>query len=101
MRSIRTVLHHPDKITNPANRASAEQYYVHIKLARDTLLDPAKRFAYDRFGPDIIAWKQCTKVRDFVMLGIQQKIPYYIGSTVVLFIFGYMGMFNSGKYVSI
>lgn len=95
----RTLLYHPDKINDPSRREAAESYYVHLKLARDTLLDPAKRFAYDRFGPQINEWRQCSTVRDFVLAGIRALIPFYAGSGVFMLVFGYLGFFDFAKYV--
>ena len=50
---IRTIRFHPDKVS-AADRPAAEARFVHLKIARDVLTDPVKRFAYDRFGPDIL-----------------------------------------------
>jgi len=93
-------VHHPDKITSAAARPAAEQYYVHLTLARDTLLDPAKRFAYDRFGPDMLRWQHCKTVRDFLITGAQSTLPYYTGSSIVLLVMGFLGFFEWGRYVS-
>lgn len=47
-----------------------------LKQAEETLLDPVKRFAYDRFGPSINepgpTWKNCATVSDYLKRGIQQ-----------------------------
>ncbi|EFR02970.1 hypothetical protein MGYG_05969 [Nannizzia gypsea CBS 118893] len=57
---------HPDKVkqngirsalgnvTDEAAAAAVDMFFVKLKLAQDTLLDPVKRFAYDRFGPDVV-----------------------------------------------
>lgn len=95
-----TVLHHPDKIAAAEARPQAERYYVYLTLARDTLVDPAKRFAYDRFGPDMLAWKHCLSVRDFVMHGMQSAAPSYAASAFALVVLGMLGYLEWGRYVS-
>ena len=92
------MLHHPDKVADPIKRQFAEAYYVHLKLARDTLVDPAKRFAYDRFGPGILQWRHCTTIRDFVMTGVRDIVMYYAGTLVVLVLFGILGYLQQAPY---
>lgn len=93
----RTVQYHPDKATGP-NRAAIEAVYVSLKLARDTLIDPAKRFAYDRMGPEILQWRHCKTIRDFVYFGMQRTAAYYIGSMAVLVLFGVLGYLEAAKF---
>ncbi len=68
-----------------------EGVYIQLKLARDTLVDPAKRFAYDRFGPEILQWRQCKTVRDFVITGVQRTTVYYSISGSALVLLGVLG----------
>lgn len=89
--------YHPDKATGP-NRALIEATYVNMKLARDTLINPAKRFAYDRFGPEILQWQHCKTIRDFVFFGVQRTAVYYIGSMSVLVVLGMLGYVTNGKF---
>ncbi|KAK4555860.1 hypothetical protein LTR86_007080 [Recurvomyces mirabilis] len=95
-----TVQYHPDKVTSGSvsDKAAVEAIYVQLKLARDTLIDPAKRFAYDRFGPEILGWRQCTTVRDYVITGVQRTAVYYIGSGAVLVLLGVLGYLQQGKF---
>ncbi|KAK7721776.1 hypothetical protein SLS57_005125 [Botryosphaeria dothidea] len=93
-----TVLHHPDKVIAAEARPAAERYYVYLKLARDTLADPAKRFAYDRFGPDMLEWKHCVTVHDYIMHGVQKNAPSYLGGGVVMIMLGMLGYFEHGRY---
>jgi hypothetical protein len=72
---------------------------VHLKVAQDTLLDPVKRFAYDRFGPSIAEWKHCSSYRDYVVHGLQTNIlPYYGVGAVFMYILGMLGYLEWGKY---
>lgn len=99
-RFTRTITHHPDKITDASARPAAEAIYVHLKLARDTLVDPAKRFAYDRFGPDILHWRSCTTIADFVKAGVQNTLMYYAGTGAVLVVLGLVGYLKQAVFVS-
>lgn len=95
---LRTVRYHPDKITDAALRPFAEQLYIRIKLARDTLVDPVKRFAYDRFGPSMLEWPQCKTIHDYALAGAARAAPIYIGSLIFLVISGLLGYMESGRY---
>jgi hypothetical protein len=89
-------IHHPDKVSTA--QPSSEGYFLHLKLAQDTLLDPAKRFAYDRFGPDITQWRHCSSIRDYLVNGLQSTLPYYGATAVFMYILGMMGYLEWGKY---
>lgn len=73
---------------------------MHLKLARDTLLDPAKRFAYDRFGPDVVEWQGVITLKEHVMYGLRGVAPFYAGSGLVLVLLGWFGFGSWGGYVS-
>ncbi|KAK5744184.1 hypothetical protein LTR17_002214 [Elasticomyces elasticus] len=95
-----TVQYHPDKVTSgsASEKAGVEAIYIHLKFARDTLVDPAKRFAYDRFGPEILQWRQSKTIRDFVITGVQRTAAYYAGSGGVLVLLGMLGYLQQGKF---
>lgn len=88
--------YHPDKATdeNPLRDA----WFIHLRQASDILVDPAKRFAYDRFGPAMLDWKHCITIKDYVMAGASQVIPYYVGSAIFMTLLNYLGYMTSGKY---
>ncbi|KAF7190534.1 Chaperone protein DnaJ [Pseudocercospora fuligena] len=92
-----TVQFHPDKASGP-DKAQIERIYVQLQIARDTLVDPAKRFAYDRFGPDILGWQNCKLIRDFIFSGLQGTLVYYIGSAVALVGLGVLGYLRQGVF---
>jgi hypothetical protein len=89
-------IHHPDKVSSTS--PSSEGYFVHLKLAQDTLLNPAKRFAYERFGPDITTWQHCASIKDYILHGLQSVLPYYGVAAVFMYILGMLGYLEWGKY---
>lgn len=91
-----TVKYHPDK-AGPEN----QHLFMAYKLAFDVLSDPAKRFAYERFGPSIVSpeWSLCKTQYDFVSKGFMTKWPNYVGSLIVLTVLSVLGKFEFGKYV--
>jgi hypothetical protein len=90
-------LHHPDKATASSPDDGGE-IFMHLKTASDVLLDPARRFAYERFGPDVVAWKHCSSIRDFVLRGCQALVPYYGAAAAVMYVLGLLGYLEWGRY---
>lgn len=96
-------LHHPDKASASASGGGAtaadiNAYFVHLKTAADTLTDPARRFAYERFGPDAVSWARCATVRDYVVRGAQALVPYYAAAAVALYALGLLGYLDWGRH---
>ena len=81
------------------NAASAQQF-VHIKLAQDTLLSPTKRFAYDRFGPDMLAWDHCASIKEYISFGMKTCAASYAATGLLAILLGAMGYLTWGKFVS-
>ncbi|RDA93687.1 hypothetical protein CP533_4871 [Ophiocordyceps camponoti-saundersi (nom. inval.)] len=101
-REIRTrfrrlaALHHPDKVGGGDDSSS---FFMHLKLASDTLQDGAKRFAYDRFGPDTISWPKCVTIRDFVTRGVLTSIlPHYGIAAATVYVLGLFGFMETAKF---
>ncbi|KAI0143991.1 hypothetical protein F4776DRAFT_450111 [Hypoxylon sp. NC0597] len=93
-------LHHPDKLMGSGGGLDSTDadYFMHLKTASDTLVDPARRFAYERFGPDIVNWKHCVTVSDYVVRGTQVLIPYYGFAAVAMYVLGLLGYLDWGRY---
>ncbi|SZF02800.1 unnamed protein product [Blumeria hordei] len=89
-------LHHPDKVG--AHTPGAEAYFVQLRLANDVLLHPVKRFAYERFGADILACTRCSSRRDFIIEGLESIIPHYVGTIVIMYLMGFLGYIKSGMH---
>jgi curved DNA-binding protein CbpA len=94
-----TVKYHPDKVGPNVDRDAANNYYVHLKHARDVLLDPAKRFAYDRFGPEIFAQCQtCLTVKEYMDSGLLTASTTYGALFIFLIGANALGFLTDGSY---
>lgn len=95
--------HHPDKLSHGGGEygSGGDDYFVYLKLAQDTLLDPAKRFAYDRFGPTILNWANEKTMQDFLYAAMQKSIiPQYAGGFVTIIFLNFTWWSDWGRYVS-
>jgi hypothetical protein len=92
--------HHPDKV-GYGDGGPSDDYFVYLKLAQDTLLDPAKRFAYDRFGPDMLAWGDRKTMQDFLFAGLQRSVPQYVVGFLTIIVLNFTWWSNWGRYVSL
>lgn len=77
-----------------------EAAFVHLKLAYDTLLDPAKRFAYDRFGPAVVQVQQpgLKTIRDYVYAGLRALAPEYAKGALMLVVLNYFWLPRWGQF---
>lgn len=94
-------LYHPDKASTSSPETNAQDindYFVRLKLASETLLDPVKRFAYERFGPEIHSWQRCSTIRDYVYRGAGLLVPYYGMAAAAMYGLGLLGYLDWGKY---
>ena len=95
----RAAIHHPDKISATEEPGISDAYFVQLRLAQDTLLKPAQRFAYDRFGPTVLAWEHCSSIRDYVTAAFTSAAPGYIGTAIITVMFGVIGVIRGGSFV--
>lgn len=88
---------HPDKVRE---QEVAEDAFVQLKLAQDTILDPAKKFAYDRFGPPVVRVETpgLKTTTDYVNLGLRTKMPEYIGNIFMLVVLNYVWLSKWGQF---
>lgn len=90
-------MHHPDKAG--ASGGDDTGYFMHLKLASETLQDAARRFAYERFGPEVIKWQRCKTVRDYVSRGVLQGVlPHYAIAAATIYVLGMFGYMDFGKF---
>ncbi|KAI0405993.1 membrane associated DnaJ chaperone-like protein [Xylaria palmicola] len=98
--------HHPDKVSHAhadssssSSAATADDFFIHLKTAADVLTNPAQRFAYERFGPDVVGWRHCATLRDYVWRGLQTRvIPHYAVAAAGLYGLGLLGYLEFGRY---
>ncbi|KAF1936413.1 hypothetical protein EJ02DRAFT_387433 [Clathrospora elynae] len=94
-----TIKYHPDKVGPNIDRDLANEYYVHLKHARDIILDPAKRFAYDRFGPDIFAQCQsCLTIKEYTDSALLTAGTTYGALLIILIGANALGFLKDGSY---
>ena len=91
---------HPDKIRESESASAADAFFLHLKLAHDTILDPAKKFAYDRFGPVVVQVNHpgLKTIRHYVYAGLRAKAPEYAGNAVLLVILNYVWLPQWGQF---
>ncbi|KAJ2901877.1 hypothetical protein MKZ38_001310 [Zalerion maritima] len=93
--------HHPDKTASGSSGSGSQYdshtYFIMLQRASETLSDYPRRFAYERFGPEIHSWvadgtgRKFTTVRDYMKQGLYLKMPHYVVTAGVLYV---MGLFN-------
>jgi curved DNA-binding protein CbpA len=91
---------HPDKIRENDAVSASDSVFLHLKLAQDTILDPAKKFAYDRFGPVVVQLTHpgLKTIRDYVYAGLRAKAPEYAANALLLVILNYVWLPQWGQF---
>ncbi|KAJ5895569.1 Heat shock protein DnaJ N-terminal [Penicillium taxi] len=88
--------YHPDKI---GVDSGSEAYFMFLRRAQETLVDPVKRFAYDRFGPDMNNWGEQKTMQDFLMKSFTKTIlPQYVVAFVTMVVLNWFWWVNWGRY---
>ena len=85
---------HPDK----GGALYDAETYIRVQTAHETLSDEVKRFAYDRLGPEMLRWRECTVARDFVMRGAKDVLGYYGVGALAIYALPKLGYFQQGMY---
>jgi curved DNA-binding protein CbpA len=83
---------HPDKNDGSDTR------FLKLRDAYETLSDPVRRFAYDRFGLDQHQCQSCHTRQDYQTSGLSGMLGYYIATTIVLGMFSIFGKIKFGSY---
>ncbi|KAG8809292.1 hypothetical protein FRC19_005325 [Serendipita sp. 401] len=85
---------HPDKVG-----PSGEARFIEARNAFDTLKDSTKRFAYDRFGPDVLSWaSECTTMGDYIERGLMASCGFYIVTAVAMVLYAIFGQSGFGAF---
>ncbi|KAF6761109.1 chaperone DNAJ [Ephemerocybe angulata] len=84
---------HPDR---PGVGKAGEELFMHVRDVFEALKDPAVRFAYDRFGPDVLRWKsRCSTPGDFLRHGLTNSAGYHIAGLAFLLFWSVLGRSTS------
>ncbi|KAF7297922.1 J domain-containing protein [Mycena chlorophos] len=70
---------HPDRVG-----PQGEAHFILVRDAFEAVKNPTVRFAYDRFGPDVLTWKHCTTVGEYLRHGLMQSIGYHAVTLIIL-----------------
>jgi len=84
------VKYHPDRAGK-----GGEDLFVRVRAGYEALQVPAKRFAYERFGDDMIAWATENPIETLV-IGLKRSVGFYIVATILM---GVMKINSGGKDV--
>ena len=92
---------HPDKLGSEATPVTDEAF-LRLRLAHDTLIAPAKRFAYDRFGPAVLRHnpnqEKLTSRSDWVYAGLRSLAPEYLKGAASLVVLNYFWFPKYGQF---
>ncbi|KAF9556248.1 hypothetical protein CPC08DRAFT_670121 [Agrocybe pediades] len=81
--------YHPDR---PGVGEGGAEMFMYVRDAYEALKDPVVRFAYDRFGPDVVGWRQtCKTTRDFMQRGLMVSSGYHIVTGIALLFWSAIG----------
>lgn len=69
--------YHPDKVGK-----DGEPFFVALRRAVETLEDESRRWGYERFGVDSIAWEGVADKRGFLMRGLASSGMFYLVTTI-------------------
>lgn len=89
---------HPDR---PGVGADGADRFRDVRNAYEMLKNPVKRFAYERFGPEVISWKDCTTPMEYIVRGVSASSGFPIGTAAVLCLMSLLGQSPSSSFVSI
>ncbi|OQD83073.1 hypothetical protein PENANT_c018G04292 [Penicillium antarcticum] len=86
--------YHPDKVG-----IEGEAYFLYLRRAQETLVDPVKRFAYDRLGSDMLNWGEKKTMREFLMASLTRSVlPQYLGGFATMVVLNWLWWANWGRY---
>lgn len=89
---------HPDR---PEIGLGGEERFREVREAYEMLKNPVRRFAYERFGPDIITWKDCTTTREYLRHGVISSTGFHLISAASLAGMSLFGKATASSFVSL
>ncbi|KAG9028555.1 hypothetical protein FRB95_006336 [Tulasnella sp. JGI-2019a] len=82
---------HPDKVG-----VAGEGMFMVVRDAYEALKDPAKRFAYERFGPDALTWEKVITHKEYMNSGLTHAAGFYVGTFFMMLVWAVLGNSDSG-----
>ncbi|EEB94971.1 hypothetical protein MPER_06132, partial [Moniliophthora perniciosa FA553] len=80
--------YHPDR---PGVGNAGAELFMKVRDAFEALKNPTVRFAYDRFGPDVLQWTKLSTTREYMRHGLLQSSGYHIFSGISLAVISSIG----------
>ncbi|KAI8874264.1 hypothetical protein GQ42DRAFT_51281 [Ramicandelaber brevisporus] len=96
-----SLLYHPDRqyANDDTSAADGGQQFVLLRLAYETLADPVRRFAYDRFGSSFLSYQaHVVSRRDYIYAALPSFIGTCIGNLFIISLLGFFGGSNTGGW---
>ncbi|QGA21842.1 hypothetical protein EYB26_009553 [Talaromyces marneffei] len=90
--------HHPDKLNQQQQTTLSDSFFVYLKQAQDTLLDPSVRFAYDQFGPQVTEWINIKTTQDYLYTGLKKALIQYLGGLGAILVVNWVYWSSWGRY---
>ncbi|WOO78713.1 Chaperone protein DnaJ [Vanrija pseudolonga] len=87
-------IYHPDRVGGSVEAANR---FIAVRQAYEGLSDPIKRFAHDRFGPQIARWNGVVSSREYIHHGLLNAGVFYGISAGFLVLFSLIGQ-GKGAY---
>lgn len=89
-------VYHPDKVGK-----QGEELFVQLRRGVETLEDERRRWAYERWGPEVAEWGRVSGQREYLVRGVQQTAVFWVLAAGSVFM---LGLFRkeerSNKFVS-
>lgn len=77
---------HPDRVG-----PDGEALFIQVRDVYDALKNPVVRFAYDRFGPDVLSWSNLSTPREYLRHGLIRSSGYHVVAGIALLIWSSIG----------
>ncbi|THH18688.1 hypothetical protein EW146_g2351 [Bondarzewia mesenterica] len=84
---------HPDRVGD-----GGTALFVEVREGYEALMDPVKRWAYDRFGPKVLQCIHCKTPDDFLEEGLVSMMGFHTFCAMGLIFFSVIGKTNGVSY---
>ena len=86
--------HHPDRV-GPQGTV----LFMTVREGYEALKDPVKRWAYDRFGPEVLTCHNCVTAKEYLHHGMLMSLGFHIVSGLALLFFSAIGKGDGVAFV--